>query len=102
MLYPSETWTYVRTGIAALGASGVVIGFGAATACLVPEMEFFLFGVVPVPLWLTGQGYFVWDAFHLSNPYSAVGHASHVAGGACGVLYYLWELKKLGGIYYGL
>ncbi|KAF2099993.1 hypothetical protein NA57DRAFT_75495 [Rhizodiscina lignyota] len=83
----------------AVGASGMIMGLGAAAACLTPTTTFLLFGIVPMPLWMLVGGYFLYDSYYLDSKDSRVGHAGHLGGLAFGVAYYALRLRRLGGIF---
>ena len=82
---------------AALGASGVVMGLGAAASLLSPNTTMLLLGVVPVPLWLLIGGYAAYDMYYLSEK-SRIAHSGHLGGLAAGTIYYFLALRRFGGV----
>lgn len=84
--------TYRSQG--ALGASGIVMGVGAAAATIFPRASIYLYGIVPVPLWLLIGGYFFVDSYYLDRPGSTTAHAGHLGGLAFGTLFALARLKR--------
>lgn len=82
----------------ALGASGAVMGVGAAAALLVPQARMALLGIIPLPLWSVIAGYFAFDAYYLNSENTRIGHAGHLGGLAFGVLYYVLALRGFGGV----
>ena len=82
----------------ACGASGVVMGFGAAASCVMPFAPmYFSFIPVPIPMFVLMIGYTAYDYFYLSAS-DRVGHSAHLGGAAFGVLFYLTNLRKYGGV----
>ncbi len=86
-----------RQEAGAMGASGMVMGLGAAAALLSPRSTMLLFGVVPVPLWALIGAYFALDSFYLDRG-GRVAHAGHLGGLAFGVAFYLLRLRRFGGL----
>lgn len=79
-----------------LGASGMVMGIGAAAACYAPRWPVaILLFPIPMPLWVAVGGYFLYDYYYLKAP-SNIGHAAHLGGFAFGAAYGL--LLRRGGI----
>jgi membrane associated rhomboid family serine protease len=86
-----------REIVRGIGASGMVMGLGAAAACLKPHQKFYIWGVLPVPLWLLIGGYFVFDYTSLESN-SGTSHEGHLGGLAFGLLYYVVSLRMFGGV----
>jgi membrane associated rhomboid family serine protease len=78
-----------------LGASGVVMGVTGAVACMAPKLMVYLFGVIPVPMWLFGVGTALYDTYFLGGN-TGVGHSAHLGGAAFGVAYYFLRLRSYG------
>ena len=77
----------------ALGASGMVMGMGAAAACISPFSRVaFIFLPVPIPLWAAVGVYALYDSFYLDDKSSRVGHSAHLGGSAFGIIYALTRL----------
>lgn len=81
-----------------VGASGAVMGLGAAACCVSPRATMLLYGFIPIPIWGIMLGYFVLDNYMLNNPNSRTASSSHLGGFAFGVLYYVLKLRRFGGI----
>ncbi|RMY66777.1 hypothetical protein D0862_15155, partial [Hortaea werneckii] len=78
----------------ALGASGMVLGFGAAATCLAPFTSMsVMFLPVPVPLWVLTVVYAAVDTYFLDDARSPVGHSAHLGGTVFGAVFYLGFLK---------
>ncbi|OQN98364.1 hypothetical protein B0A48_15632 [Cryoendolithus antarcticus] len=88
------------TSPAALGASGVVSGLAGAATCLMPFAPMQLF-FIPVRIPLLGLTCILGaiDAFYLNDSTSRTGHSAHLGGLAFGAVFYLFELRKLGGVW---
>jgi len=85
----------------ALGASGTVMGLGAAATCLQPFSWMLVMGVVPMPLWALTLLYAGVDIWYLDSG-SRIGHAAHLGGSAFGLLYYFAGMRGFGGVWYML
>ncbi|KAF2814043.1 uncharacterized protein BDZ99DRAFT_516665 [Mytilinidion resinicola] len=79
-----------------IGASGMVMGLGAAAACLVPR-TMMLVAFFPAPLWLVVSGYFAYDYWYL-NQHTGTAHSGHLGGLGFGLLYYVLSLRRFGGV----
>lgn len=81
-----------------LGASGAVMGTGAAAALMLPTAPMLLFGFIPVPLFVLLGGYVYYDSYYLDDPNSVVGHSAHLGGAAFGAASYILFLRRFGGV----
>lgn len=98
MLYESRQGSQGRNRTA-LGASGVVMGLGAATFALVPKTTFLIYGIIPIQIGLLVPAYFALDAFYLDDPNSRVAHSGHLGGAAFGLLFCALRFRGVGGIF---
>ena len=90
---------HVSHTTSALGASGVVLGIGAAGTCLMPFASMFILPIpVPIPLWLVTIGYAAFDIYGLDSG-SRIGHSAHLGGSIYGALYYFANLRRYGGVW---
>lgn len=90
--------TRTRQIASGLGASGMVMGAGAAAACLMPFAPLMIFPIpFAIPMWAVTGLYFVVDVFFLESG-SRIGHAAHLGGSVFGVLYYFSYLRRFGGV----
>ena len=96
----SNIFTQAPTRIeqGALGASAMVMGVGAAAACLMPRAPVRLMGILKLPLWLATLGFAAVDAYFLHSETSPVAHGAHLGGAAFGVSYFAVFLMKFGGL----
>ena len=81
----------------ALGASGMVMGMGAAASLLVPRQPMLFMGIIPTPLWAIVAGYAAFDAYYLTSK-SSIAHSGHLGGLVFGSAYYFLSLYRFGGI----
>lgn len=70
----------------ALGASAAVNAVVAASLLEAPYASIYIYGIVPVPAFLFGVGYLLWDIAGASGRLGSdgIGHLSHLAGAAAG------------------
>lgn len=94
-----EGRTIVRQINVALGASGLVMGLGAAAACLSPFTPMnIMFIPISIPLFVTTGLYFAADTYFLKSN-SGIGHSAHLRGAVFGAAFYLGALRNYGGVW---
>ena len=78
-----------------LGASGGVCGVIILFAWMFPRKMLLLWGILPLPMWVIGVLIVVMDAAGAARIVGCCGiaYAVHLAGAACGTLYYFLFLK---------
>ncbi|MFA5862452.1 MAG: rhomboid family intramembrane serine protease [Candidatus Thermoplasmatota archaeon] len=81
--------------VAALGASGALMGLMGALVVLAPTLTVLVFFVIPAPLWALVALYVVLDLVGAFTPGSTVAHFAHLTGLAIG-LAYGYYLRKQG------
>ncbi|KAK3620084.1 hypothetical protein LTR56_023622 [Elasticomyces elasticus] len=81
----------------ALGASGLVMGVGAAATCFMPQARMFIF-FFEAPLWLSMLGFVAIDTYFVGKDLTGIGHSAHLGGVAFGFAYYLLSLRRFGGV----
>jgi membrane associated rhomboid family serine protease len=78
-----------------LGASGGVCGVIILYAWLFPKKTLLLYGILPLPMWAIGVLIVVMDAMGASGRMpGGIAYSVHLAGAACGTLYYFLFLKQ--------
>lgn len=82
----------------ALGASGAISGLLAAFVFLFPRATVLLMGIIPMPAFLVLVLLVGWDVYGLflqtqSRGFN-IGHAAHLGGAVCGVVFYFWMLRN--------
>ena len=80
-----------------IGASGGVAGVVALSIFHYPRRTILLWFIIPVPIWVLGVGYLAMDFIGTFDATSNVAHSAHLAGAACGWLYFKtqWDLGRL-------
>ena len=79
-----------------VGASGSIYGIMAAMAILFPNIMIYVYGIIPVRLWVLAVIMVVFSFMSMGGPDNAGGHAAHFAGMAAGAAYVLvgpWKKK---------
>ncbi len=79
------------------GASGAIMGIVLIYVLHYPRRMFYIYGVVPVPVWALASLYLIQDILGATNRADNkdhVAHIAHLAGAAFGYLYYRtrWQL----------
>lgn len=75
-----------------VGASGAILGMLAAGAILFPHMRVYIFGIIPLKLWVVAVIAASWSTLSLLSVQGVNrgGEAAHLAGMAAGAVYVLW------------
>ena len=71
-----------------LGASGAVSAVVILFSINYPNVTVLLFGVIPMPAWICGIGYVVYDALGTMNGNGPIAHEVHLAGAFFALAYY--------------
>ena len=84
-----------KTGAGVLGASGGVCGVVILFAWLYPKKMLLFMGIVPMPMWAIGLLIVFLDALGAAGSLGGgIAYSAHLAGAACGTLYYFLFLKR--------
>ncbi|KAE8229055.1 hypothetical protein CF326_g5989 [Tilletia indica] len=79
----------------AIGASGSIMGLGSLIAFLNPSLKMYVWGVLPVPMWLLIGGYVAYDFSSVAlDRRDFVSHAGHLGGVLYGTAYYYFVLRR--------
>lgn len=81
--------------VAALGASGALMGAMGTLVILAPTISVLVFFVIPAPLWSLVILYVLLDLVGFISPGGGVANAAHLTGLAIG-LWFGWSLRKRG------
>ena len=93
IVYALTNFGFQRAGV--LGASGGVCGVIILYAWLFPKKTLFLYGIIPLPMWLLGLFIVFMDSQGAAGAGDeGIAYSVHLAGAACGTLYYLLFLKQ--------
>jgi membrane associated rhomboid family serine protease len=74
-----------------IGASGAIFGVMAAGALLFPRIQFYFFGVFPIPYFVLAVIYTVGSLFFILKGSNVGGEATHLVGVAAGVVYVMYK-----------
>ena len=91
ILYPVLLFAGVLNLGYMIGASGAIFGVMAAAAILYPHTKIYIFGILPIPLYILAIVGAVINFFELVNGPNAGGSVAHLAGMAGGVIYVLYR-----------
>jgi len=81
--------------VGVLGASGAVTGVVILYAWLYPRKTLLLYGILPMPMWAIGVIFVLFDVVGATQrPECGIAFSVHLAGAACGTLYYFLLLKQ--------
>lgn len=76
-----------------LGASGAITAVLILFAINFPKVTVLLFFFIPIPAWLLGIGYIIYDLYGASSGTSNIAHEVHLAGAGFAILYYFAHLR---------
>jgi len=80
-----------------LGASGAISAIVMTSIALFPKQVVYFYGFIPIPATVFGVGFVLKDLLGLADNSSSIGHAAHLGGAACGLLYGLatvWQIRR--------
>ncbi|MEI6232222.1 MAG: rhomboid family intramembrane serine protease [Planctomycetota bacterium] len=78
----------------ALGASGAVMGVAAVAAFIDPHKKLYIWGILPIKLWMLVPAYVLMDFSGMMNEKgSGIAHAAHLGGAFAGVIFYALDLR---------
>ena len=73
----------------AIGASGAIYGVVGTLAVLAPLLMIFIYGIIPLPMFVTAILWTLLDLVGLFTP-SGIAHGAHLGGMVVGVIYGLY------------
>ncbi|KAK5715665.1 hypothetical protein LTR17_016734 [Elasticomyces elasticus] len=86
----------------ALGASGMVMGVGAAATLFAPLYPVRLYFLPRIPLFVSTIGFLAVDTYFLGSDRTGIGHSAHLGGAVFGAAFYLLSLRRIaGGLFVG-
>lgn len=79
----------------ALGASGALMGIIGFVILTFPKLQVLFFGIIPMPMWVAGIIFFLYDFFGAIASVGNVGHEAHIAGLLVGLVYaYYYRVQE--------
>ena len=90
----TENLLFHRNETSCVGASGAVFGMVLVFVLHFPTRLIYIWGILPIPVWVLVALYLMEDFMGIRNSLqdesnrSQIGHAAHLAGAACGALFY--------------
>ena len=79
-----------------LGASGAITALVILFAFNYPTVQIFLYGILPLPAWVFGVLYVIYDAIGSAHGADSIAHEVHLAGAGFAALYFLVRLNLTG------
>lgn len=76
-----------------LGASGAITAVVILFAVNYPNAQVFLFGILPLPAWVCGVFYVLFDAFGAANGTGNIAHEVHLAGAGFAAVYFFSRIR---------
>ena len=76
-----------------LGASGSVMGVVVLFTTFYPKRKIYLLAIVPVSIWILCVFYILMDLQGVLTRSQGVAHLAHLAGGATGLIYRLYDFR---------
>ncbi|MDO5579525.1 MAG: rhomboid family intramembrane serine protease [Planctomycetia bacterium] len=88
-------WGFLHMGGegAMLGASGAVSATVILFILNYPNMMLYIYGIIPVPAWLLGIGYIVYDTMGAWEGKGNIAHEVHLAGAAFALIYFFSRIR---------
>ncbi|MEA3515066.1 MAG: rhomboid family intramembrane serine protease [Nanoarchaeota archaeon] len=77
-----------------LGASGAIMAMLGTLVILMPHLRVFIYGLVPIPLWMAGIAWFLLDLFGSFSGTRGIGHIVHIVGLLFGLIFGLYLRNK--------
>jgi len=95
-------WNVMHFGAsaAALGASGAITALVILFAFNFPNVRLLLWGIIPLPAWLAGVLFVLYDMFGSVSAVDNVAHEIHISGAVFAACYFLTKIK-LTDIFFG-
>ena len=82
----------------ALGASGAVTGIVYSAITFEPNMDLYLYFLLPIPAYVFGIGYLFYSIYGMKNSIGNIGHTAHLGGAVAGFAFTLllnpWLIEK--------
>ena len=88
-------WNVLHFGAsaAALGASGAITALVILFAFNFPQVRILLWGIIPLPAWLAGVLFVLYDMFGAVHSTDSVAHEIHISGAVFAACYFLAKIR---------
>ncbi len=95
IIFGGIVWLILHSGSqgSVLGASGGITAIVILFAFKYPKTVIYVYGILPLPTWLAGVLYVLYDAFGAHSGTDHIGHDVHLAGAAFAAFYYLSQIR---------
>ena len=94
-IFGGIVWNVLHFGAsaAALGASGAITALVILFAFNFPNVRLLLWGIIPLPAWLAGVLFVLYDMFGAVNSFDSVAHEIHISGAVFAACYFLAKIR---------
>ena len=94
-IFGGIVWNVMHFGAsaAALGASGAITALVILFAFNFPNVRLLLWGIIPLPAWLAGVLFVLYDMFGAVHSFDSVAHEIHISGAVFAACYFLAKIK---------
>lgn len=94
-VFAGLVWTVLHIGsdAACLGASGAITALVILFAFSYPRAQIWLWAIIPMPAWLAGVLFVLYDAFMTKHGADNVAHDVHLSGAAFAAIYFFSKLR---------
>lgn len=94
-IFGGIVWNVMHFGAsaAALGASGSITALVILFAFNYPNAQLLIWGIIPLPAWLAGILFVLYDMFGTTSAMDNVAHEIHLSGAVFAACYFLTKLR---------
>ena len=94
-VFAGVIWNVLNFGAntAALGASGAATALVILFALNYPKVQLLLWGIIPLPAWLAGVLYVVYDMYGSIHSVDNIAHDIHISGAVFAALYFISKIR---------
>ncbi|MBQ9372522.1 MAG: rhomboid family intramembrane serine protease [Thermoguttaceae bacterium] len=94
-VFAGAVWSVLHIGseVACLGASGAITALVILFAFTYPRAQIWLWAIIPMPAWLAGVLFVLYDAFMTNHGADNVAHDVHLSGAAFAAIYFFSKIR---------